>query len=59
MEKHEDSENKIINYIQVCNLCQQILKATDFDEHWKFHVEIEKDNKLNKNFPKLSLSAKK
>lgn len=57
MEKHENDENSLISYIQVCNLCEQILKVSDFNEHWQFHVEIEKDNKLNKNFPKLATAT--
>lgn len=59
MEKHEDGDNNVVNFIRVCDLCQQIQKTTDYNEHWKFHVEIEKDNKLNKNFPKLATTAKK
>lgn len=59
MQKNDDAGNRLINYIQVCELCQQVLKRSDFNEHWKFHEEIEKDNKLNKNFPRLSSAAKK
>lgn len=58
MQKHDEAENRLISYIQVCELCQQVLKRSDFNEHWKFHQEIEKDNKLNKNFPKLSTAAR-
>lgn len=54
-EKHKQSNtNELTNYIQICDLCRQILKSSDFPEHWKCHIEIEKDNKLNKNFPKLN-----
>lgn len=59
MHKHDETETRLINFIHVCDLCRQVLKKSDFTEHWKFHEEIEKDNKLNKNFPKLSTAAKK
>lgn len=46
---------ELSKYVKACDRCEQILKGTDFTEHMKFHTEIETDNKLNKNFPKLSI----
>lgn len=56
LEKHNQSKSaELNNSIQVCTLCNQVVKRTDFTEHVKYHNEDEHDNKLNKNFPKLSL----
>lgn len=56
VNKHNNAGSGELNkFVQTCERCEQILKRTDFGEHAKFHNEIEADNKLNKNFPKLSL----
>ncbi|XP_055321640.1 E3 ubiquitin-protein ligase ZNF598 [Sitodiplosis mosellana] len=56
LEKHSQAKsNELHNSIQVCDRCRQVLKRGDFPEHLKLHNEIETDNKLNKNFPKLSI----
>lgn len=54
LEKHNQTSD-LNNYIQVCDKCRQVLKRGDFAEHMKLHNEIANDNKLNKNFPKLSI----
>ncbi|XP_031620728.1 E3 ubiquitin-protein ligase ZNF598 [Contarinia nasturtii] len=53
--KSSDNLNKLQKYIQVCDRCRQLLKRGDVPEHLKLHNEIQNDNKLNKNFPKLSI----
>lgn len=56
VNKHNGAGSSELNkFVRTCERCEQILKRTDFGEHEKFHNEIAADNKLNKNFPKLSI----
>lgn len=45
------------NQLKACDLCKQVVKSIDFNEHWQYHVDMERDNHLNRTFPTLNVSG--